>query len=458
MKGKKAMRILSVTANALLLFAGSAISLAFSLSENFPAQGGNVGVGIFALITFLLLIVICIIEIASALRISSSTYHTALIAFFLVAYAAFYPDMFSFYESVGFLQIESAGKIATEISFIGAEFFLLLFFRYTYRIGGRKLPLYPLFVAAAIDLILFFFLFDSPFNIIAHLFFLCALLMYFIIFQVRSYFANADNAIFAFSSAIFFSCAGMHTANALYYSGFVPYIKGLSSAYFWACIVCFVCIYLTFFISIDRKASRAEDYQLQNERLKMKVLVGQIKPHFISNALTTIKSSYHGDMNKGDGALELFSEYMRKSLLMIDTEIIPFEEEMQNISHYVDFINMSRARPFNIIYNIDVTDFSVPAFSLQPFIENAVKYSKVDEKEDGYIMISTVAENDCAAIKITDNGVGFDLSQIKEGAHGINNSKERFKLLFNTEPVIRSILSVGTEVTIRIQRAREEKS
>lgn len=102
-----------------------------------------------------------------------------------------------------------------------------------------------------------------------------------------------------------------------------------------------------------------------------------------------------------------------------------------------------------------MTDFKVPAFSLQPFIENALNYSKVNEKEDGYIMISTSSEGEFVKISITDNGVGFDVSQLKEGAHGINNCKERFRLLFNTEPVISSIVSVGTEITITIRRTAE---
>ena len=113
------------------------------------------------------------------------------------------------------------------------------------------------------------------------------------------------------------------------------------------------------------------------------------------------------------------------------------------------------ARPFCVIYNIDVTDFKVPAFSLQPFVENALNYSKVNEKDGGYIMISTSSEGEFAKISITDNGVGFDSSQLKEGAHGINNCKERFRLLFNTEPVISSIVSVSTEITITVRRTAE---
>lgn len=456
MKNKKAMRIISVIANALLLCAGSVILLIFMRHEKDVPQEISLGVGIFSFITFLLLVLIFIIEFVSALRIESSTFHTALIALFLLTGVAFCPDIIPFYELIGLPRVLPAEKIASEVCFIAVEISIFSFFCYTYCTEGKKLPLYPLFAAAAIALAVYVSLFSSQAKIIAHFFFLFVIIVYFGILQVRSYLANVDNVTFAFTAAIFFSCAGMHTANALYYSDLVPYSGGLSSAYIWVCIVCFISIYLNFFIQIDQAARRAKDYQSQNERLKMKVLAGQIKPHFIFNALTTIKSGYHGDVSAGDNALGLFSEYMRESLSLLDTDIISFEQELKNISHYIDFINTGQVHPFNILYNIDATDFSVPAFSLQPFIENAVKYSKVNEKENGYIMISTAGDDTFTEIRITDNGVGFDTSQIRTGAHGINNAKERFRLLFNTEPVIRSIASVGTEITITLRHTAEE--
>ena len=455
MKQKRVMRILSVTANALLLFEGSAVLLVLTLFRTSPAHGCPLGIGIFSLVTFLFLAVISVIEVVSALRIAGSTFYPAVIAVFLLAIVAFCPDTIAFYKLIGLPRTSETEDIAGEVCFVAVEIAVLAFFRNRYRAEVKILPFYPLFAAAAIDIVVYVSLLPFRMNIIAHFFFLIVILVYFIIFQIRIYGADADTTAFVLISAIFFSCAGMHTANVLYYDGLAPYVAGLSSAYLWVCILCYLCFYLMFFLQTAKKASRAEAYKLQNERLKMRALTEQIKPHFIFNALTTIKSSYHGDLTAGDNALELFSEYIRKSLSLIDNEVIPFEQELKNISHYIDFINACKPRPFCVIYNIDVTDFKVPAFSLQPFVENALNYSKVNEKEDGYIMISTSSEGEFAKISIADNGVGFDVSQLKEGARGINNCKERFRLLFNTEPVISSIVSVSTEITITVRRTAE---
>lgn len=191
---------------------------------------------------------------------------------------------------------------------------------------------------------------------------------------------------------------------------------------------------------------------MQAERLKLKMLVEQIKPHFIFNALLKVKSMYHTSVDAGDEALGVFSAYLRESIGMIDAGAIAFEKELDNVARYVDFCNMGRERPFRVVYDVDCTDFSVPAFSVQPFVENAVKYSKADEKDDGYIMISSYAEGADAVLRISDNGIGFDTSALTDGAHGIRNTCERFRLLLGAEPQIVSRAGQGTEITVRIRR------
>lgn len=455
MNCKKAVRIISVALNALLLCAGCVVLIAFLRTSDVPPENGTLGIGIFSSVTFLLTLLLLIIEFVSMLRISTSTFHTVFVALFLLLYAAFTPDISVFYDIIGRPLSITARDIAAEVCFIGFVISLLAFFRYTYKTSGKQLPVYPLFVAAAISLAAYIPLVGHGAKVYAHLLFMFVTIVYFVIMQVRAFVGNVDNAIFVHSSALLFSVMGMHTANVLVLSGVAASNVGMSTAYLWVCIFCFASIYMTFFIHIDRAASRAESYHMQNERLKMKVLIGQIKPHFIFNALTTIKSRYHGNVSEGDGALELFSDYMRESLSLLDKEIIPFEQELQNISRYIEFVNTSREQPFDIVYDIDFTDFHIPAFSLQPFIENAVKYSKVNEKSDGRIMISTTADDEFAQVRISDNGVGFDVSRLKKGAHGINNAKERLKLLINAEPTIKSDTS-GTEITIKIRLRGED--
>ena len=227
--------------------------------------------------------------------------------------------------------------------------------------------------------------------------------------------------------------------------------QGYTLVYMFFIILTFLTIYFYFIIRTARAALKASEYRLQLNTLKSEILREQIKPHFVFNSLTTIKSLYHKDVTEGDHAMNLFSRHLRSNVEAADTDLIPFERELDNIQNYTELENARYDKKFNIIFNIDFTDFFVPVLSLQPFVENAIKYSKVNDKPDGYIEISTCENGDEVILQITDNGVGFDESDIKENSFGIRNSRERFRLLINAEIEIESKKNVGTKVTIHIR-------
>ena len=444
--------------NTLVVCAGSLLLCLLPKCGYTFMQETDRALEIFSLITCILLFIIFIVEFIFMLTISSSKFHTVLPPLFLLIYLLISPDM-------NVIRLPGAGSTAAlllesaeNLLFIGTELSLLSFFCYTYRPHGKRISISPILIAGALCAATYSSLSLSRFRSAVHLSFVIFLAAYFLSIQLRSYLADTDDAIFIFSSAILFSVAGMHTVNVLYYTGFISGSNWATSSYIWFCLLCFATVYISFVLKADKIASRAEECCRQNERLKMKILTGQIKPHFIFNALNIVKSGYHRNPNEGDRSLELLSRYLREIISSADAEIIPFEQELNNINEYVNFVNSSQTHSFNIIYNIDMTDFSVPVFSVQTFVENAVKYSRVNEIDGGYIMISSYAVDGTIELKISDNGVGFDTSRIAKDAHGISNACKRFNILLGTEPTVSSICGKGTEITIIIRKESADEN
>ena len=131
-------------------------------------------------------------------------------------------------------------------------------------------------------------------------------------------------------------------------------------------------------------------------------LQAQIKPHFVFNVLSSIKSLYHVNPDSGDYAIDLFSKHLRAQIEATGADLIPFEKELDNIRVFTDLENIRREKDLNIIFNIEYSDFSIPALSLQSFIENAIKYGRTSEKEDGYISISSCCEDGEILLEIAD--------------------------------------------------------
>lgn len=458
MKHKTAARILSVIANALLAAMGGGLCLVLTrFAPGYSQEYNEIALGVIALILLGLGAVVFVVEFVSMFKISDSTAHTMFVALFLDLFFLCSPDMGTFFFVFGAGQMSVWQEIFAEVFYVAASIALFSFFRHNYRPGGKKISLLPLFIAGAICCPAYIALVFFGYRLAAHAAFVLTLTAFFVVLQVRIYRAGLDDATFAFSAAILFACTGMQTADVLWFAGITDGCAGWSSGYFSLCLLCFAAIYIAFAIRTEQAARRAAEYKLQAERLKTRLLVEQIKPHFVFNALTTIKSMYHKDTDAGDKALGLFSEYLRESIGAVDTDTVPFERELNNIARYVEFCNQSLPRKFNVIYDIDDADFSVPAFSLQPFVENAVKYSRVNERADGYILISAYADGGDAVVKIADNGVGFDTEKIKKSSHGIRNACERLRLLSNAEPAVSSGAQ-GTVITVRIPRKGEEKA
>ena len=151
-------------------------------------------------------------------------------------------------------------------------------------------------------------------------------------------------------------------------------------------------------------------YEQKISDLKLSLLQNQMNPHFIFNALNSIK--YYILENDSENAvnyLTKFSKIIRTILISSTVKEFTLEEELQTLQVYVDIENLrfSKNINFNIIIDnqIDTTKIKLPPMVLQPFIENAILHgvAMVEEKK-----IDLRVEKDLNMIKIiiTDNGIG----------------------------------------------------
>lgn len=364
----------------VLLFAGSL----FCFLNNYPLTNHYLDViGIFALITLCLMSIIFIVEIISAFKIADSTFHTVSIAFFMLLFLLFSSDMNVFFLSIGISINAHVLSILSWISFFGITISIFSFFNYTYFDNERKSLVLPL-VIGGIVFSVFYFIFEFTYTVIFPSIFYFALLIVQIIYLlIVSYKKNKDDATFHFSLMILCALIGAENVSVYSFHGWIQNPLGSTSIYFWICMASFIAVYISFYIKIEKNNRHLMEYKLQAEKLKNILLVNQFKPHFIVNVLSKIQSMYHKELKAGDEALVLFSKYLRQSIRMLETPLVLVEKEIENIQNYIDFCNLKEKQKFNVFFNIDETNFFVPPLIIQPFVENAIKYSKVNEKCGG---------------------------------------------------------------------------
>lgn len=183
---------------------------------------------------------------------------------------------------------------------------------------------------------------------------------------------------------------------------------------------------------------------------RIQIMMTQIQPHFLFNALNTIRALYAKDSPLAERTLEDFSAYLRQNLESLSqTDLIPVTKELEHTRLYAE-IEKQRFPNVQVEYRIEDSQFEVPALTIQPLVENAIRHG-VRGREAGLVIVSAASEAGGHRVTVADNGVGFDPKQqlSTEELHiGIRNVKERVEKMCGGELILTSEIGKGTSVTM----------
>lgn len=223
----------------------------------------------------------------------------------------------------------------------------------------------------------------------------------------------------------------------------------LSTTMVSGCVFYYVWLHLQF-VRDHENALKAEQ--------RIQIMISQIQPHFLYNTLSTIQALCHADPEKAAEISEKFGTYLRQNLDSLDqSDLIPINKEIEHTKIYSD-IEQIRFPSIQVVYDVEEGDFLLPALTIQPMVENAIRHG-VRGKRQGVVKITSRKLENCYEIRIEDNGKGFDVEALTtmENTHiGIRNVKGRIEKLCHGEFSIESVKDEGTCVIIRIPFSVEE--
>lgn len=174
----------------------------------------------------------------------------------------------------------------------------------------------------------------------------------------------------------------------------------------------------------EARASAAES--------RVRLLSGQIHPHFVFNSLNVIKALVVEDPNRAEQAIQDFSDYLRSHLdEMSSTRMEPFAQEMEHVRHYISLEMADMTRPLEVRYDLQVEDFMLPPLTLQPLVENAIRHGIRTREEGGTVTISTWMDGQEVLVSVVDDGRGISSAtkrQDQRRSVGLDNVRERLAL------------------------------
>lgn len=192
-----------------------------------------------------------------------------------------------------------------------------------------------------------------------------------------------------------------------------------------------------------------------NARLKnmeLDLLQRQISPHFIYNTMNAISGLCKVDPVKAEELINMFAQFLRSNIDTLgNKKLISFKEELDNVNCFVNIISIRYQEEYDIIYDLQETQFQVPIFSLEPIVENAIVHGLKEVKTDKRIFITSKREVDTIHLTVKDNGKGF--VKVEEHPHistGLKNVAYRLEQLVQARLEITSVPELGTTVDIWI--------
>ena len=213
---------------------------------------------------------------------------------------------------------------------------------------------------------------------------------------------------------------------------------------------------LSFYQRYKREELQASELRAELAGAQLHVLKSQLHPHFLFNALHTISSLMHEDVDAADNMIGRLGDLLRRSLRRVNDQTVPLREELEFAERYLEIERVRFSDRMQIEFQVqaEVLNASVPNLILHPLVENAVRHGISGTVEGGTVKV--VAERDGNSLKlvVSDNGAAATKAHnaIRGEGIGLTNTRERLQRLYRDQYqfAIENGAGSGFTVTIRI--------
>ncbi|HVE62012.1 MAG TPA: histidine kinase [Chitinophagaceae bacterium] len=280
-------------------------------------------------------------------------------------------------------------------------------------------------------------------------------LMRFVIIRLNILQKSFDNQIlqflivtFSFSFLVSFfymqllSKFGWLNKNEQEYLGKNVFLLILSGAFsFFLLLFIWNLIYFMYHYVTKSRKQQLDTLQLEAlvKELELKTIKAHINPHFIFNALNSIRALIDENPDRARTAITELSNILRSSLKIEKGETISFNDELKIVKDYLALENMRFEDRLQVEYQVDddTLDQQVPTMMLQTLVENAIKHGISKQIKGGVIKVISDIQENYHMLVVENTGrltqsVSDELSpdNLMERGFGLSSTQDRLQLLY----------------------------
>ncbi len=264
-------------------------------------------------------------------------------------------------------------------------------------------------------------------------------------------------SVFCMGLITYFLRMPFSMALGLYRGPIAFQIQNILGQSFYYAIIFFLWTVFYFIYNYFERYNKSLKLEASIREVELTHLKSQLNPHFIFNALNSIRALVDENPRKSKEAINQLSNILRNSLVTEKKELTAFDNEWKIVKDYLGLESIRFEERLKTEFDIDPesNQFMVPPLMIQTLVENGIKHGISKLKEGGLIQVHTRVDHDYLKISIRNSGqfhLNGSKNKKKSGGLGLENTRQRLKLIYGTEATFR-ILSenenfVLTEIII----------
>lgn len=193
-------------------------------------------------------------------------------------------------------------------------------------------------------------------------------------------------------------------------------------------------IYVGYFITEKSRTEELNALQLMalNNEIELRNLRSQLNPHFMFNALNSVRALVDEDSKKAKQAVSLISNILRYVLTSDKKDVVTIKEELELVKDYLAVEKIRFEDRLHVEYDIEehVLNEKIPPFIIQTLVENAIKHGISNRIQPGKIGVK-IQTTEFGIIITIENDISQTKSSAVSTGIGIANLKKRLELLYS---------------------------